>query len=204
MDHEAYLQSCQSPFWQRVFQYEIVYLEQQLEGCRRVLSVGCGPAIIEAELARRGFELTGLDVSAQALSCAPDSLRTVAGRAEEMPFGDAFYDAVVFVVSLQFVDDYRAAIDEAWRVLRPAGRLIALLLNPQSAFFLEKSNDPASYIQQIKHTDNEAILAAVKRRFKTQTEYCLGIRDKRIFASNDPAKAALFCITGEKVSSGTS
>ncbi|MBN2083525.1 class I SAM-dependent methyltransferase [bacterium] len=202
MDYEAYLQSCQSPFWQRVFQHEIAYLEQQLAGCRRVLSVGCGPAIIEAELARRGYELTGLDVSAQALSCAPDSVRTTAGRAEEMPFDAAVYDAVVFVVSLQFVDDYHAAIDEAWRVLRPAGRLIILLLNPQSAFFIAKSGDLNSYIQLIKHTDNEAILAAVERRFKTKTEYCLGIRETEIFKSSEPTEAALFCITGERMASG--
>jgi len=78
---KQYLESCRNEFWQKVFQLELEYLVQHMQGCRDVLSVGCGPAIMEGDLAKRGFNLTGLDVSQEALNCAPDQVRTVASRA---------------------------------------------------------------------------------------------------------------------------
>jgi ubiquinone/menaquinone biosynthesis C-methylase UbiE len=109
---ERYIESCRKEFWQKVFQLELEYLIEHLEGCRDVLSVGCGPAIIEGALAERGFNVTGLDVSQEALNCAPDKVRTVVARAEDMSFPESSFDAVIYVASLQFVDDYRKALRE--------------------------------------------------------------------------------------------
>ena len=50
---EKYLQSCKSDFWKEVFEAELEYILRQLRGVKDVLSVGCGPAIIEAGLAER-------------------------------------------------------------------------------------------------------------------------------------------------------
>lgn len=116
---KRYAKTCQEDFWQKIFRAETDYLMARLEGCRDILSVGCGPAIIEGELIRKGFHLTGLDVSAEALACAPDGLRTVTGRAEDMPFPDNSFDAVIFVASLQFIADYRSALTRTFAVLRP-------------------------------------------------------------------------------------
>jgi len=44
---EKYLQSCKSEFWKKVFKAELDYILHQLKGTKDVLSVGCGPAIIE-------------------------------------------------------------------------------------------------------------------------------------------------------------
>jgi 2-polyprenyl-3-methyl-5-hydroxy-6-metoxy-1,4-benzoquinol methylase len=57
---EHYIASCRNEFWQKVFQLELEYLTRQLKGCRDILSVGCGPAIIEGGLARLGLDVTGL------------------------------------------------------------------------------------------------------------------------------------------------
>ena len=116
---ERYLGSCRNEFWQKVFQLELAYLIQHMQGCRDVLSVGCGPAIMEGGLARRGFNVTGLDVSQEALNCAPDQVRTVASRAEDMSFPESSFDAVIYVASLQFVEDYRKALQKSVSVLRP-------------------------------------------------------------------------------------
>jgi hypothetical protein len=66
---KRYIESCRKEFWQKVFQLELEYLIEHLKGCSGVLSVGCGPAIIEGGLAERGFNVTGLDVSQEALNC---------------------------------------------------------------------------------------------------------------------------------------
>ena len=110
---ERYLVSCRNEFWQKVFQLELEYLTQQLKGCRDILGVGCGPAIIEGGLARLGFNITGLDVSQEGLNCAPSGIRTVAARAEDMPFFDSSFDAVTYVASLQFVEDYGKALEKS-------------------------------------------------------------------------------------------
>lgn len=196
---KKYVETCRENFWQKVFRVETDFLTARLEGCRDILSVGCGPAFIESDLSRRGFCVTGLDVSAEALKCAPDSIRTVMGRAEDMPFSEASFDAVIFVVSLQFIEDYRTVLSRTPAVLRPEGKMIAMLLNPESAFFKTMRNDPASYVQWIRHTDLNDLEKEAGKHFILRSEYFLGIRGEEIFESQKPDEAALKVLTGRKM-----
>ena len=193
-----YLMSCKTDFWQKVFELETDFLVRELMGTHDVLSVGCGPAIIEGKLSERGFHVTGLDVSREALDCAPDRVRTVAARAEEMPFPELSFDAVIYVASLQFIEDYRKAIRKTSRVLRPAGKLIAMLLNPESVFFKEKLRDPSSYVSKIRHKNHAEIEAVIASGFSIETEYFLGVRDGTLFESRSAADAVLSVIKGIK------
>ena len=190
--------SCKTDFWQKVFELETDFLVRELMGTHDVLSVGCGPAIIEGKLSERGFHVTGLDVSREALDCAPDRVRTVAARAEEMPFPELSFDAVIYVASLQFIEDYRKAIRKTSRVLRPAGKLIAMLLNPESVFFKEKLRDPSSYVSKIRHKNHAEIEAVIASGFSIETEYFLGVRDGTLFESRSAADAVLSVIKGIK------
>ena len=193
-----YLRACQDPFWQQVLAAELDYLRQHLRSGDKIFSVGCGPAFIEAGLAEHGFSVVGLDVSRQAIAGAPDILRTVVAPAEKMPFAAAAFDVVLFIVSLQFVDNYRQALAEAARVLNADGRIIAMLLNTGSAFYQAKSIQPDSYVGKLKHYNMGALQSAVAETFVTDGEYFLGIADGRIFDSNDPAVAALYVVRGQK------
>lgn len=195
---DAYVQSCQKDFWQEVFAAELDYLLPHLQTGDHILSIGCGPAMIEKGLQERGFEVTGLDVSAEAIAAAPDSLRTVVAPAEQMPFTDADFDVVLFIVSLQFIDNLHQALAEAGRVLKPGGKLIAMLLNPKSAFFRCRKIQPNSYIGKIRHTDLQDIEAAITAKFDAHSEYFLGIDKERLFVSRDPEKAALYVVYGRK------
>ena len=191
-----YLQSCKTEFWKNVFKAELDYILQEIKGAKDVLSVGCGPAIIETGLAEHGFNVTGLDISEQALAQAPDNIRTVAGSAENMNFANSSFDAVLYVASMQFIDKYREAVSETFRVLRPGGRLLAMLLNPESEFFKEKAGNPDSYINKMKHTSLRDIEKTITEYFSVQTEYFLGIKDKGIFESQNPDLASLYVIKG--------
>jgi ubiquinone/menaquinone biosynthesis C-methylase UbiE len=195
---QRYLQSCRTEFWQKVFRAELEYLLQHLKGSRDVLSIGCGPAIIESGLSERGFRVTGLDVSREALACAPDQIRTIAGRAEDMDFPKSNFDAVIYVASLQFIEDYRKAMEKTAQVLCPTGKLIVMLLNPQSAFYKEKAQDPTSYVRKIRHTNLEEIESASARHFQIQTEYFMGVRDGNIFKSQATDDASLYVIRGTR------
>ena len=192
------MQSCRTEFWQNVFRAEADYILKDLKGDQDILSVGCGPAIIERALSRQGFNVTGLDISREALNQAPDGIRTVVGPAENMDFADCSFDAVVYVASLQFIQEYKQAVKQTARVLRPNGRLLAMLLNPASEFFREKVRNPGSYLTRIKHADPAEIEATVAEYFSVQSEFFLGIQGREIFNTVDPNLAALYVIKGKK------
>lgn len=195
---DKYLQSCSTEFWQEVFKAELEYVLKELKGTKNVLSVGCGQAVIEAGLAEHGFNVTGLDMSQEALSQAPDSVRTVIGSAEKMDFPESCFDAVIYVASVQFIEKYKQAVEEAARVLMEGGKLLAMLLNPQSKFFKERAGNPVSYVNKIKHTNIKDIERTIDDYFYIQTEYFLGIKGVEIFQTEDPDLAALYIIKGKK------
>lgn len=198
IDMQKYLQSCKSEFWRRVFKAELDYIVRQLAGAKDILSVGCGPAIIETGLAEHGFNVTGLDVSREALDQAPDSVRKVTGPAEEMDLAPQSFDAVIYVASLQFIRGYEQAIRQTARVLRSGGRLLVMLLNPKSDFFKAKATRTDSYISKIRHTDLEEIEGAVAKYFSVRTEYFLSIVKGEISESLDSNTASLYVIQGTK------
>jgi SAM-dependent methyltransferase len=55
-------------------------------------------------------------------------MRTIPGDATALPVPDDSADAVIMVSVLHQVADWRKALDEAARVLRPGGRLVVMLL----------------------------------------------------------------------------
>jgi len=195
---ENYLRSCKTEFWKKVFKAELDYILQELKGTKDILSVGCGPAIIEAGLSEHGFNVTGLDISKEALDQAPDSIRTVRGSVENMDFTELSFDAVIYVASIQFIERYKEAIKQSARVLRSGGKLLIMLLNPESEFFKEKAGNLASYINKIKHTNLAEIERTIADYFSVQTEYFLGIRKTKMFQSQHPNLAALYIIKGKK------
>jgi len=196
LDTERYLKSWQTEFWQGVFRAELDYLFQRLWGSEDILSVGCEPPIIESALKERGFRIIGLDVSREALGSVPDRIRAVVARAEDMPFRGSSFDAVIYIASLQFIEDYRKAIENTARVLRPEGKLIAMLLNPESVFFRDRIRNVRSYVRKIRHKDINEIERMIAEKFQVETEYFLGVRGRNIFESRDAEDAALYIIRG--------
>ncbi len=198
IDTDKYIQACNSDFWQKIFRVELKYLLQHLEGCSDILSVGCGQAIIESGLSEYGFNITGLDVSNEALNCAPDSIRTIAARAEDMDFPESSFDAAIYITSLQFIADYKKSIEKTYCSLRPAGKLVVMLLNPESDFFKRKMLKQDSYVQNLKHSDLKNIESYIAGLFNIQTEYYLGIRGEDILDTSEISVAALYIIRGRK------
>jgi demethylmenaquinone methyltransferase / 2-methoxy-6-polyprenyl-1,4-benzoquinol methylase len=102
----------------------------------RVLDVASGTAAVAIELVRRhGCSVVGLDQSPEMLAEGririeraglAGRIELVEGRAEELPFEAASYDALTFTYLLRYVDDPGATLKELARVVRPGGTIASL------------------------------------------------------------------------------
>ncbi|MBO0776461.1 MAG: class I SAM-dependent methyltransferase [Actinobacteria bacterium] len=103
---------------------------------RLVLDVATGPAgVALAVAARTGADVVGVDLNEPMLRAGlpklrsqgqPGRVRLAAGRAGQLPFADATFDAVTFSYLLRYVDDPAATVAELARCLRPGGVLASL------------------------------------------------------------------------------
>ena len=201
-DVREYVKFYNSEFGRKVLEKELEFVEKRLKGCENVLSIGCGPALLEAELQHLHPEMRiiGLDSSKEMLKQAPSSLHVEYGDAQRLKFDDNSFDAVLYVTSLEFIKDYEKAIKEGRRVLKNKGKILVLMLNPGSHYFKEKYSDKSSYIRRnIKHLDIYEIREVVSRCFFIENEeYYLGIKDGKVLDTHDPDVASLYIIEGVK------
>jgi SAM-dependent methyltransferase len=91
------------------------------------LDVGCGEGRFSRVLKAAGVSPIGIEPTAALLEAA--RLRDPSGdyrygRAEALEFADASFDLVVSYITLVDIPDFRAAIREMARVLRPGGSLL--------------------------------------------------------------------------------
>ncbi len=117
-----------------------------------VLDVPCGSGRLSIELARRGFAVTGVDISEEFLrkgrsDAAGEKMSMTLERREmrDLPWLEQFEGVVCFGNSFGFLDDAGNAefLDAVYRVLRPGGR-----------FLLDASSVAENVVPRIqKHTE---------------------------------------------------
>ena len=96
---------------------------------QHVLDVACGTGVLTREVKTRigaSGKAVGLDCNEGMLTVARDKdggIEWQHGRAEQLPFEDDAFDAVVSQFGLMFFDDRAAGLREMWRVLRSGGHL---------------------------------------------------------------------------------
>lgn len=95
---------------------------------RRVLDVGCGASIFPVYLARRGLEVTALDLAPPSGLDRRHGVNVdyVRGDMGRLPFATGSFDAIFCISVIEHLGfgAMRAALAELHRVLRPAGRLL--------------------------------------------------------------------------------
>ena len=98
-----------------------------------VVELGCGTAYFSAWLARRGARPVGIDVTPAQLETARRlqeetgiEFPLVEANAEETPLPDASFDLALSEYGASIWCDAYRWIPEAWRLLRPGGRLVFL------------------------------------------------------------------------------
>ena len=124
--YAALLSLGQDPRWRR-------FLVSRLDVGPRdtVLDVATGTGAVASELLEQSScTVVGLDQSPEMLAEArrrlPTSVTLVEGRAEQVPFPDAAFDALTFTYLLRYVTDPGATLRELARVVRPGGTIAGL------------------------------------------------------------------------------
>jgi SAM-dependent methyltransferase len=107
---------------------------------KRVLDAGCGTGYGSAELAQSAAQVTGLDISADAIEYASASypipdLRFLESSCTAMPLPAGSFDLVVAFEVIEHLADYRAFLNECARVLAREGLLI--VSSPNKRYYAE-------------------------------------------------------------------
>lgn len=115
-------------------------LKGRFEPRMRLLDAGCGGGRNLVYFLRCGYEVCGVDLSAEAVAHARALASRLAPRlpadnfraepVEEMSFADASFDVVISSAVLHFARDeehWHSMLGEMWRVLKPGGVFFARL-----------------------------------------------------------------------------
>jgi SAM-dependent methyltransferase len=110
---------------------------------RRILDAGCGSGPLFAALRDRGAIVTGFDSSTGMLEQARRRLGDgadlrVAELGHPLPYPDGAFDDVVASLVLHYLEDWRPALAELRRVLKPGGRLIVSVDHPFAIVGLQR------------------------------------------------------------------
>lgn len=109
----------------------------------KLLEIGCSMGNDTIQFARRGLQVTGIDITDAAIDLIKKrfALYGMSGDfrvadAEHLPFDDNTFDVVYSFGVLHHTPDTAGAIEEARRVLKPGGKAYIMLYNTRSLNWL--------------------------------------------------------------------
>ena len=130
-----------TPTGSKVFELELKTLFDLIKPFQgmKMLDVGIGTGFFALEFVNRGVEISGIDPSEKMIEIAAKrGLKAQIGSGEAIPFGDNLFDAVLSMTSMEFSSDPDKFISEMARVAKPAGIIVAAVLNLLSFYGVER------------------------------------------------------------------
>ncbi len=132
---------------------------------RNVAEIGCGKGLFSKALAKSGWRLTCLDPATRSLRrtakfLAHSQLQAdyLQGEPEKLPLVNEQFDAVVSVNLLEFADNPQAALEEAFRVLKPGGKAVIVVFRRFTFWALR------AVAEELRKNDRSRNFTAFSRR----------------------------------------
>jgi ubiquinone/menaquinone biosynthesis C-methylase UbiE len=139
---ERYSTIAEDPF-RNCFKYSRYLLDKWLNkfipadgNGKTMLDLGCGTGYHLKQYRERGFELTGVDGSAEMLKEARKinpEIEFYQGDVAKIPLPDASFDFVVCIEVLRYLPDIQPCLKEIARVLKPGGSALVTAAPPLQA-----------------------------------------------------------------------
>ncbi|RQD56924.1 class I SAM-dependent methyltransferase [Desulfonatronovibrio magnus] len=105
-----------------------------------LLDIGCGTGVFLELFYESGFDVYGIDASANMLSRAREKMGNKAdlhlGRAQYLPFDDNEFDFSAIITVLEFCEDPKQVLREALRVTKKG--MLVCTLNKNSLYYFSK------------------------------------------------------------------
>ena len=105
----------------------------------KILEIAPGPGYLSIELARRGFDVTGVELSTDFVEIekknaidAGVSVDFRQGNASALPLADGTYDFIVCMAAFKNFSEPQQALNEMYRVLRPQGIALVIDMNREN------------------------------------------------------------------------
>lgn len=115
--------------------------EMEVTADDTVLDIGCGDGSFLADLARANgitqSRMYGMETTEEAVDLARkrhETLKVEISSIDDIPSVDGFFDIIVVSMECSRFKDLVNFVDEAWRVLKPGGRLYVPGLDLMKAF----------------------------------------------------------------------
>lgn len=154
---------------------DAVYAYLEPRAGMKVLDIGCGTGLYALDLAARGVDVTGVDISRpmleRARAKAQDAgldVRLLEADALQLPFGENSFDAVLSVTALEFMPDLSVALREAFRVSKTGGRVVVGLIGRDSDWWRlydeTTRREPGSVFNRARFYTLGELLAAMPGR----------------------------------------
>ena len=120
---------------------------------KKILDVGAGTGRLSIPLVNAGAEVTALDVSERMLMelyRKNKKIKTVAGDAEGLPFGNETFDIVTAAFLIVHLKDPSRFFDEAYRVLKDGGLFLVTNINQKDPPVI-KAHDHDFIVESFYH-----------------------------------------------------
>lgn len=124
--------------FQKYFSSRADLLNKYAAGRGRLIDVGCGLGIFLNEARKRGFQVTGVDLSKEAARKTWERYKITVehGSFENLTIADQSSDIITCFQTLEHMNDPRRFFRKAYKVLKPEG--VLLITTPNSDCFWKK------------------------------------------------------------------
>jgi SAM-dependent methyltransferase len=113
---------------------ELLLEAANVQSGTRILDLGCGPGNVAARLAGNGGVVDAVDYSEPMLEVAKENypdIRFHFANAEELPFDDGTFDAVISSLTVHHLARPTEVFKEVYRVLKPGGSFFWAVWGPE-------------------------------------------------------------------------
>lgn len=173
---EHYDDFCQTPLGAFVDTVERKLVRELMnpQAGENLVDLGCGTGSITVDWASLGCHMTGVDESAMMLAKArakpvrQGTADYIQADLARLPYPSAYFHGGLLQVTLEFVQEPAAVLQEAVRVIKPGGRLVIGLINasgPWARYYQERAKTHSSSVYRRAHFFTQSTIDQLLRTF---------------------------------------